>query len=470
MTELATLSAIDLIALYRRKALSPAEYFGWLEQQVAAWEPSVHALYLYRPEVGRAEAKASTERWSKGAPNGPLDGVPVTVKEIIATRGDPIPLGSAATTLVPATDDAPSVARLREDGAIIFAKTTCPDYGMLSSGISSFHPTTHNPWDLTKNPGGSSSGAGAAGAAGYGPLHLGTDIGGSIRLPAAWCGLFGLKPSHGRVPVDPFYLGRVAGPMTRTVDDAALMMATISRFDPRDGMSLPPASLDWLDHAIDVKGLRIGLMLKAGCGLPVEDEVQDAVIGAAKAFERAGALVSDIAPVMTRDMLDGVDDFFRARSWADLAGYAPDLRARILPYILRWAEKGATMSGADAIRGYNQTNEIRKAAARTFQGVDIVLSPTAPVVTFPAEWASPLNDPERPFEHIAFTVPWNMAENPAASINCGFSKAGLPIGLQIVAPRFADLTVLRLSRLFETWRGPLTNWPQPGKAAVEPGT
>lgn len=470
MTELATLSAIELIALYREKALSPAEYFGWLEKRVAAWEPSVQALYLYRPEVGRTEAKASTERWSKGAPKGPLDGVPVTVKEIIATRGDPIPLGSAATTLVPATDDAPPVARLREDGAIIFAKTTCPDYGMLSSGVSSFHPTTRNPWDLSKNPGGSSSGAGAAGAACYGPLHLGTDIGGSIRLPAAWCGLFGLKPSHGRVPVDPFYLGRVAGPMTRTVDDAALMMATISRFDPRDGMSLPPASLDWRDHAIDVKGLRIGLMLEAGCGMPVEDEVRNAVIAAAKAFEQAGALVRDIEPVMTRNMLDGVDDFFRARSWADLAGYEPDLRARILPYILRWAEKGAAMSGADAIRGYNQTNEIRKAAARTFQGVDVVLSPTAPVVTFPAEWASPLNDPERPFEHIAFTVPWNMAENPAASINCGFSKAGLPIGLQIVAPRFADLAVLRLAKLYETWRGPLTNWPQPAKTAVERGT
>jgi aspartyl-tRNA(Asn)/glutamyl-tRNA(Gln) amidotransferase subunit A len=254
MTELANLSAVDLIALFRKKALSPVEYFDWLEGHIAAWEPSLQALYLYRPEAGRAEAKASAARWSKGTPKGPLDGVPVTVKEIIATKGDPIPLGSAATNLVPAADDAPSVARLREDGAIIFAKTTCPDYGMLSSGISSFHPTTRNPWDLSKNPGGSSSGAGAAGAAGYGPLHLGTDIGGSIRLPAAWCALFGLKPSHGRVPVDPFYLGRVAGPMTRSVDDAALMMATISRFDPRDGMSLPPASLAWSELALDVKG------------------------------------------------------------------------------------------------------------------------------------------------------------------------------------------------------------------------
>jgi aspartyl-tRNA(Asn)/glutamyl-tRNA(Gln) amidotransferase subunit A len=461
MTELANLSATALIALFAKKALSPVEYFDWLERHIAAWEPQLQALYLYRPEVGRAEAQASASRWAKGTPKGPLDGVPVTVKEIIATKGDPIPLGSAATKLVPATDDAPSAARLREDGAIIFAKTTCPDYGMLSSGISSFHPTTRNPWDLSKNPGGSSSGSGAAGAAGYGPLHLGTDIGGSIRLPAGWCGLFGLKPSHGRVPLDPFYLGRVAGPMTRTVDDAALMMATISRPDWRDGMSLPPETLDWSNLATNVKGLRIALMANAGCGMPVDGEVRDAVTRAARAFEQAGAIVTEMEGVMTREMLDGVDDFFRARSWADLESYEPQLRAKILPYIIKWAEKGATMSASAAMKGYNQTNEMRKAAARAFQNTDMVLSPTAPVAAFSAEWASPINDPERPFEHIVFTVPWNMAENPAASINCGFTAAGLPIGLQIVGPRFADLTVMRIAKFYETVRGSITNWPDP---------
>ena len=331
MTELANLSAVELLALYRKKALSPVEYFDWLERHIDTWETELKALYLYRPDAGRAEAKASEARYAKGAPSGPLDGVPVTVKEIIATKGDPIPLGSAATKLVPATEDAPTAARLREDGAIIFAKTTCPDYGMLSSGISSFHPTTRNPWDLTKNPGGSSSGAGAAGAAGYGPLHLGTDIGGSIRLPAGWCALFGLKPSQGRVPVEPFYLGRVAGPMTRTVDDAVLMMESITRPDWRDGMSLPPEAIAWSDLAIDMKGLRVGLMLDAGCGLPVQDEVHDAVLAAAKQFERAGATVAEVEPVMTQAMLDGVDTFFRARSWSDIETYDPEARARILP-------------------------------------------------------------------------------------------------------------------------------------------
>jgi aspartyl-tRNA(Asn)/glutamyl-tRNA(Gln) amidotransferase subunit A len=463
MTDLADLSAVDLLKLYRDKTLSPVEYFDWLEKHIAAWEPALKALYLYRPEVGREEAKASVARWAKGAPKGSLDGVPVTVKEIIATKGEPVPLGSAATRLVPAVEDAPSAARLREDGAIIFAKTTCPDYGMLSSGLSSFHPLTRNPWDLSKNPGGSSAGAGAAAAAGYGPLHVGTDIGGSIRLPSGWCALFGLKPSHGRIPVDPFYLGRVAGPMTRTVDDSVLMMATLSRSDWRDGMSLPPQDIDWFDLKTDVKGLRIGLMMDAGCGLAVQDEVRAAVISAAKRFEQAGAIVSEVEPVLTREMLDGLDLFWRARSWADIETFDPSTRANVLPYILRWAQKGGEVSGVAAVKGYNQTNEMRKAAARLFHKVDLVLSPTSPVVTFPAEWASPINDPERPFEHIAFTLPWNMAENPAGSINCGFTKAGLPIGLQIVGPRFADLTVLRIARLYECWRGAI-KWPQPAKA------
>lgn len=463
MTDLANLSAVDLLRKYRDKTLSPVEYFDWLEQHIATWEPKLQALYLYRPDVGREAAKTSAARWAKGAPRGPLDGVPVTIKEIIATKGEPIPLGSAATKLTPAADDAPSVARLREDGAILFAKTTCPDYGMLSSGLSSFHPLTRNPWDLSKNPGGSSSGAGAAGAAGYGPLHVGTDIGGSIRLPAGWCALFGLKPSQGRVPIDPFYLGRVAGPMTRTVDDSVLMMATISRPDWRDGMSLPPEPIDWFDLKADVRGKRVGLMMNAGCGLPVQDEVRDAVNAAAKAFEQAGAKVFEVEPALTREMLDGLDLFWRARSWSDIAQFDAATRAKVLPYILRWAEKGADVSGVAAVRGYNQTNEMRKAAARLFRKVDLVLSPTSPVVTYPAEWASPINDPDRPFEHIAFTLPWNMAENPAASINCGFTKTGLPIGLQIVGPRFADLTVLRVSKLYETWRGPI-KWPQPPDA------
>ena len=460
MTEATDLSIRQLIQKFSEKSLSPSEYWLALEQHIDAWEPTIAALYGYAPEDARRMAAASSARWAKGAPQGPLDGIPVTLKELIATKGQPVPLGTRAVELVPAEADAPAAARLREDGAIIFAKTTCPDYGMLSSGLSSFHKLTRNPWDPTQNPGGSSAGASAAAAAGYGPLHVGTDIGGSVRLPAGWTGVFGFKPSHGRIPVDPFYVGRCAGPMTRTVEDAAFSMATLSRPDWRDGTSLPPNEIDWMDIDIDVRGMKIGLMLDGGCGLPVEAEVRDAVVAAAKRFEDAGAIILDVAPVLTQTMLDGLDVFWRARLWGDIAILSEERRKTILPYIYRWAESGADISGVDAVRGFNQTIEMRKSCGRLFSEVDAVLSPTNPIVSYPADWASPTNDPAKPFEHIAFTVPWNMSEQPASSINCGFSSSGMPIGLQIVGPRFGDMLVLRLSRAFETWTGGVKSWPK----------
>ena len=461
MNDLLKLTIRQLRGLYAEKKLSPSEYWPAVEAQVEAFEPHVNALYLYDPESAQAQAAASTERWMKGETMGVLDGIPVTLKELIATKGQPVPLGTAAVELVPALVDAPIAARMKEDGAVVFAKTTCPDYGMLSSGLSSFHKLSRNPWDVSQNPGGSSAGAGSAGAASYGPLHIGTDIGGSVRLPAGWTGLFGFKPSHGRIPVDPYFLGRCAGPMTRTVEDSAIAMATLSRPDWRDGTSLPPNDFDWMDFDIDVRGMKIGLMLDAGLGLPVDDEVRDAVVAAARLFEQAGAIVVPVEPVLTRPMLDGLDDFWRARFWGDIAAMSDERKALILPYIFEWAKGGEHVSGADAVRGFNQTIEMRKTCGKLFTTVDAVISPTNPIVSYPADWASPTNDPARPFEHIGFTVPWNMSEQPASSINCGFSRSGMPIGLQIVGPRYDDLLVLKLSRAFEQWTGGVSNWPEP---------
>src|ERR1700716_4361028 len=202
VTPLHDLSAVDLIAGFRARQFSPLEVLEDVLAHIAVWEPHIKALYAFDPDGARATAKASTERWQKHQPIGRLDGVPTTIKENIATKGVPVPLGAATTKLVPAAADAPPAARLREAGAVIFSKTTMPDYGMLSSGLSRFHALPRNPWDLSKNPGGSSAGAGAAGAAGYGPLHLGTDIGGSVRLPARRCGPGGREPGRWRVPLD----------------------------------------------------------------------------------------------------------------------------------------------------------------------------------------------------------------------------------------------------------------------------
>jgi len=373
----------------------------------------------------------------------------------------PVPLGCAASELVPALEDAPPAARLREGGAVIIGKTTMPDWGMLSSGLSSFHRLTRNPWDLRMNPGGSSAGAAAAAAAGYGPIHLGTDIGGSIRLPAHWCGIVGFKPSLGRIPIKPPYAGRVAGPMTRTVVDAAMAMRVLAQPDWRDAMSLPAQTIDWSALGRDARGLRLGLWLDAGWGDALQPEVRAVIVAAAHAFEAVGAEIVPIAPFCTRAMIDGLDRFWRMRSWLDYRALAPLRQAKVLPYIRQWIARGEHLSAEDVFNGYSQMGALRDAAVAAMQGLNAMLSPVSPDVAFPAEQASPLNDPERPFEHIAYTVPFNFSEQPAIAVPAGMSASGLPIGLQIAGHRHDDLGVLRIARLWEQLRAPLLAWPAP---------
>ncbi|HEU5295561.1 MAG TPA: amidase [Burkholderiaceae bacterium] len=459
MSELHQLCALELSALFRCREASPVEAVRAVIAHIERCEPKLQALYAYDPDAALTAARDSEARWATGTPLSAIDGVPGTLKENIASRGTPVPVGTAASLLTPAGDDAPPAARWREAGAVLLAKTTMPDYGMLSSGLSSFHPLTRNPWDLTKNPGGSSAGAGAAAAAGYGPLHVGTDIGGSIRLPAGWCGVFGLKPSLGRIPIKPPYAGRVAGPMTRTVTDAALLMAELSRPDWRDAMSLPYQTIEWTRLERDVKGLKLGLQMDAGWGMPVEPAVRDAVQAAARAFERAGAIVEPIAAFSTRAMIDGMDRFWRMRSWLDISALPPERRDKVLPYIRQWVASGARLTAAEVFHGYGQMAALRDAAVTACQPYDFVLSPVSPVPTYAAQWASPLNDPEQPFEHIAFTLPYNMSEQPAASINCGYTGDGLPIGLQIIGHRHDDLGVLQLARAYEQLRPAQRPWP-----------
>ncbi len=453
------LSAAELGRRYKRGELSPVEVARDVIAHVERCEPRLHATYAFDPAGALVMARAAEARFLKGEPLSALDGVPVTIKENIATRGVPQPMGTAASELAPAAADAPPAARLREAGAVFIAKTTMPDYGMLSSGLSSFHALARNPWDLSKNPGGSSAGAAAAAAAGYGPLHVGTDIGGSIRLPAGWCGVFGLKPSNGRVPIYPPYAGRVAGPMTRTVADAALMMATLSRPDWRDAMSLPWQPIDWTALDIDLQGLRIGLLPDAGWGLAVEPETAAAVQAAARVFEAAGARVETLAPFTTREMADGINLFWRMRSWLDISALPAARQQRVLPYIREWVAAGAQFSAAQVFHGYSQMAALRDAAVAACRPFDFVLSPVSPVASYAAEDASPTNDPLRAMEHIAFTLPYNMSEQPAAAIACGMTSAGLPIGLQIIGQRHDDPGVLRLSRAWEQLRPAPPAWP-----------
>lgn len=461
MTHLHELSAHELLAGYRTRAFSPVEAAQAVIAHIDRWEPRLQATYLYRPEAALRQARASEARWLKGQPVGPLDGVPGTLKENIATAGDPLPAGTAAVPPRTAARDAPPAARLKEAGMVVVSKTTMPDHGMLSSGLSSFHRLARNPWDPSRTPGGSSAGAGAAAAAGYGPIHLGTDIGGSVRLPAGWCGVAGLKPSAGRIPIDPPYVGRVAGPLCRSVEDIALAMGVLTQPDRRDHMSLPFQKIEWRALEQDARGKRVGLMLDAGFGWPVEPQVKAAVEAAARVFEKAGATIVPMAPFMTQAMMDGLDRFWRARAWADISKLPEARQARILPFILAWARAAAPFDGQQVFTGFEQVMVIRRAAVAAFDEIDFALTPTAPMTAFAAELPAPGADPDHPLDHIGFTVPYNMTGQPALSVNCGASDAGLPIGLQIVGQRFDDLGVLRMGRLFETLRGRQAEWPKP---------
>jgi aspartyl-tRNA(Asn)/glutamyl-tRNA(Gln) amidotransferase subunit A len=458
MSALHDRSAVELLALYARGEVSPVDVLNDLLAHIERCEPKIAALWALDAEAALAAARESEARWLRNEAL-PLDGVPVTIKDNIATRGVPVPLGCAATLLVPAVADAPPAARLREAGAVIVAKTTMPDLGMLSSGLSSFHALTRNPWDLSQNPGGSSAGAAAACAAGYGPLHLGTDIGGSIRLPAGWCGIVGFKPSLGRIPIDPPYAGRVAGPMTRTVQDAALAMRVLAQPDARDAMSLPHQHIAWTALDFDLRGLKIGLWRDAGWRLALDAEIGSTLDAAARTFEHAGAVVEPLPPFTTRAMIDGLDAFWRMRAWQDISAWPRERQRQVLPYIYRWAEGAAALSAGQVFRGHAQMAAIRDATVAATQRFDFVLSPVSPIVSFPAGFASPLNDPARPFEHIAFTLPFNMSEQPAIALNGGYSAGGFPIGVQLAGRRHDDLGVLRIARAFEQLRGAQRAWP-----------
>jgi aspartyl-tRNA(Asn)/glutamyl-tRNA(Gln) amidotransferase subunit A len=459
-------TAQSLAAAYGRGETSPVDATRACLARIDAWEPKLNAMYRVDRERALEQARASEARWRTGAPLSPLDGVPITLKENIYTRGDSAPIGTRANEdLPPQKDDAPAAARVREAGCVILGKTTMPDYGMLSSGLSSIHGITRNPWRLSRNTSGSSSGAGAAAAAGYAPLHLGTDIGGSVRLPATHCGIFALKPSLGRVPVHPPYMGRVVGPMTRSVEDAVLLMDIIAQPDARDFMSLPPAKLEKKQAG----NFRIGFLPDMGVGLKVHPEVRAAAEAAATALANAGCAVESIRSFLTPEMLDGMCRFFEARSYNDLMQLSASRRAKVLPFVSEWCSwRAAGFSGRDVMQAYTLVQAMREAAVAATEPYDFLLSPTSPILAYEAELPAPGNDPRDALPHIAFTVPWNMSEQPAASVNWSWSSDGLPIGVQLVGKRFDDAGVLGLARLVEKVRPKQRPWPATPSSSEAP--
>jgi aspartyl-tRNA(Asn)/glutamyl-tRNA(Gln) amidotransferase subunit A len=469
--DVATLSATEMTAAFAAGSVSPVEVHDAVQEVVERREPVLNAFWERDPDRSRAAAVASESRWRAGEPMGPLDGVPVTVKENLARAGVPMPSGNAGVEPVVPTADSPVTARLLGSGAVVLGSTVMPDWGMLSSGVSSLHGITRSPWDPSLTTGGSSSGAGAAAAGGYGPLHVGTDIGGSIRLPGTWLGLATLKPSAGRVPLDTPYLGRCAGPLTRTVADAALLMEVISRPDPRDWTSLPPQEIRWRDLDGDVAGLRVGLHLDAGCGGAVDPDIARVVEAVGATFAAAGAHVEPVPPFMTPELLDALDLFWRVRSYKDLAALPPERQALVLPYVRDWCLVGAGVTGARVLECYELVMRMQAVTVAATAPYDVVVSPVAPVAAFAAEQPMPYPDDGRGMRHIGFTAPYNMTGQPAATVNAGFLADGRAVGVQLSGRRFDDLGVLRAAHWYEANRpaGAVPDWPDGIRSGVDSG-
>ncbi|MEV6560367.1 amidase [Nocardia sp. NPDC051756] len=461
MSDPADLPATVMRAGYRDRTLSPVEVIDAVLARIERWEPHINALYAGYAEQARAEAVASADRWQRGEPAGPLDGIPLTLKENIVTAGCPTPFGTAGSDLTPAAANSPTADRVHEAAGILVGKTTMPDYGMSSSGQSSIHGVTRNPWNLALNPGGSSSGAAAAAAAGYGPIHYGTDIGGSIRLPAGWCGVVGFKPSFGLIPVVPPYLGRTIGPLTRTVADAALATSAAAIPDRRDHTAGPELATDWAaaSRPLALSGLRIGLMTDAGAGFPVEPAVSAAVGAVAELLQSLGAHVEKVEPIMTDDMLAGLNDFWCMRQWSEIRGLPAARKEKIAPFIHDWTADAENLTGAAVFAGYSQFDTMAFAADRRLDTVDFLITPTSPVTTWPVEQIVPDNDPTLPFKHVCFTIPFNPAGHPAVSMNCGRVADGTAIGVQFVGRRFDDVRLLQLAAAFEEARPAQAPWP-----------
>ena len=449
-TTLADHTAVAMTSGYTSGDFDPLEVLCAVVDRMDECEPVINALHHRDDERSRAAAEASATRWRDGRSLSPLDGVPVTIKENIARSGVPMPSGHAWVEVPVSTHDAPITQRLEEAGAVIIGSTTMPDWGMLSSGVSSLHGITRSPLDPSLTTGGSSAGAGASAAAGYGPIHIGSDIGGSIRLPCTWLGLAGLKPSFGRVPLDAPYMGRCAGPLARTMADVKAAMDVISAPDDRDYSSLPVAADEASDRSdFDPKGMKIGLQLDAGCGEPVSPEIASTIAEAADRFAQAGAVVDTVTPFIDDELLRDMDLFWRVRSWSDLHALPVEEQALILPYIQQWAQGGADVTGLRLMECYHSVQEIRRRSVAATAAYDLVISPVSPDAAFPAEQPMPYPKADEPMGHIGFTMPYNMSEQPAGTVLAGYTKDGRTIGAQISGRRFADELVMAAGSWFE---------------------
>lgn len=441
-----------LIAGFRSKALSPVDVTTAMLERIERFDPRLNAFTYVDAEGALASARRSEERWQRGDPLSPLDGIPATVKELLATSRWPLRRCSRATPENAISDfDAPSVARLREQGLVLLGKTNSPEFGWKGVTDNPLYGTTLNPWDSSRTSGGSSGGAAVAAALGLGTLHLGTDGGGSIRIPSAFCGVFGLKPTYGRVPVyPPSTFGTLShvGPMARTAEDAAYMLRALARGDVRDYRALPDENIDYvaqLDKSI--AGLRIAYSPTLGFA-PVDREIAAIVSRAAHVFEELGAHVEEVDRVM-----DDPTEQFRTL-WASglaliLRGFPRDARRVMDPNLVTLAEIGEVTDHMSYLEAEYARGHLGAKMNTFHERYDLLLTPSEPIAAFRAERQTPERHQRDWIDWTPFTFPFNLTGQPAASIPCGLTAAGLPVGLQVVGGLGRDELVLRACRAFE---------------------
>jgi aspartyl-tRNA(Asn)/glutamyl-tRNA(Gln) amidotransferase subunit A len=448
------LSAADMAKGFARGKFTPLDIAESCLAQIKKHEPALNAMSFMDEATTRAMAKAATARWKKKKPLSPIDGVPVLIKDLLLTKGWPVRRGSKLVDPNgPWEHDAPSVARLREAGTVFLGLTTTPEFGWKGVTDSLLTGITRNPWNTDLTPGGSSGGSSAALAAGYAPLALGTDGGGSIRIPAGFTATFGLKPSFGRVPAWPLSpFGTVAhvGPMTRTVRDAALMMDEISKPDSRDWHSLPYDGGGYTKAVPrSLKGMRIAFSMDLGY-ITVDPEIAALVHQAIRVLKSLGAKVTEVNPGFTDPA-----DTFRTIWWSGarylLGQLPPEKKALLDPALADVVEQAASITPHEIFEANKKRGELGAMMRQFMEPYDALITPTLPVVPFGAGLLQPA-DPDAKGKWVnwtPFTYPFNLTQQPAASSPCGFTKAGLPAGLHVIGKMFDDRSVLKICAAFE---------------------
>ena len=450
--DLAYKSAAELQALYRSERLSPVEAVKAALQRIEQINPKINAFMVVDGERALLAAQRSERRWRKREPLSPLDGQPVTIKDTLNLRDHPTRSGSRTTPATAVLEDSPEAARLKEAGAIILGKTTTPEFGWKGMTDGPLFGVTRNPWNLDRTPGGSSGGAAAALASGIGTLAVGTDGGGSIRIPASYCGLFGIKPTFGRVPhaphASPFSTLVCSGPLARKVADAAIMLDELARPDPRDWYALP-SDVESFARDLDkgVKGLRIAFSPNFG-EAKVDVEVATLVAQAAERFQGMGARVEEVGAIVP-PLRPSFEKYWLAGFGYTLAQIPAEKHAQLDPHFLPLAQRGLSVTKEEYFAGHMARVELGTRLEQFFVDWDLLLMPTMPVPPPLASTAYHVQGNDR-WEHATpFTVPFNYTGQPAASIPCGISSLGLPVGLQIVGPRFSERKILQAAAAYE---------------------